>query len=118
MAEDVSDLSNIAFYVSQASTIDGKMFINNQKMDADLCFEVYGGEKDYWWTGFAVILLFCLIILFARCYFIEKQGRKIWDDIYIQAIMVGVIAFLLLASFSATGNFSDENDNMYGGMVI
>lgn len=118
VAEDVSDLSNIAFYVSQASTIDGKMFINNQKMDADLCFEVYGGEKDYWWTGFAVIVLFCLIILFARCYFVEKQGRKIWDDIYIQAIMVGVIAFLLLASFSATGNFSDENDNMYGGMVI
>ena len=118
VAEEVNDLNNVAFYTSQNSTLDGKMLINNQKSGSDLCFKVYGGDKDYWWLGFSGVAVLYLIVLFWRCYHVEKQGRNIKNELYVQAMLIGLVSFLLLVSFINAGQFTDEMDNMYGGMAI
>ena len=55
-AEDVRNVSNVAFFVSQGSTTEGRMYSNDKEVDSDLCFRIYGGDKDLWWSGFVFVL--------------------------------------------------------------
>ncbi len=119
IANEVSSISKLAFYNSNKSQIEnGELYYNGDTIDSDLCFKVYGGDADYWWCGFALLLFMVLSIILARCYFVEKKGNKICEDTILCSLVIGAISFILLSSFSVAGGFCDESDNMYGGMVI
>ena len=119
IANDVSPISKLAFYNSNKSQIEnGELHYNGDTIDSDLCFKVYGGDADYWWCGFALLIFAILSVILARCYYVEKKGNKIFEDTIVCSLVIGVISFILLSSFSVAGGFCDESDNMYGGMVI
>lgn len=118
-ALDVREISSLAFYTSKTSTVSNSdLLYNNRDMDADLCFKVYGGDYDVWWTEFLAVLFLIVALFFCRLYFLISNDKGIITDSVMQTIMVGVMTFLLLCTFSVTGGFIDESDNFYGGMVV
>lgn len=118
-AKSVEDISSLAFYCSNSSTVDNSdLYYNGAIMDSDLCIKVYGGDLDLWWIGFATLIFVIVMLLIVRCYIVENNNKRVRDDLFVQAMIVGIATFLLLCTFSVAGAFSDESDNMYGGMII
>lgn len=119
VAKDASSIYKLGFYCSDKLEEDAAgLNLNGEALDSGLCFQVYGGDVDVWWCGFAAVLFAIACGFLARCYAVEKAGNKIKDDWLVWAIVVAVISFILLAPFATAGEFSDESDNMYGGMII
>lgn len=119
IAKDVRPLSSLAFYHSKKSEIqNAELSYNGKSMDADLCFQVYGGDADNWWCGFALFLFLILCLLLIRCCIVERRGMRIRDDRMIGAIVVALITFALFSTFAVGQNFMDESDNILGGKVI
>lgn len=116
VAEDVSTISSLAFYTSNESGLN--IIHNGKNENGSLCFSVYGGDTDNWWTGYIIVLFITLIILVIRICTVLSKGKRIVDDLYIQALFVTIVSFILLSTFAVSVGFTDESDNMYGGMVI
>ena len=118
-ARDVNDLSKLAFYVSSGNNAEQAVLLHNgEPIDNTLCFKVYGGDRDYWWHGMITFgFIYAIFILF-RFYANDKKTRNIRDDKVLQGMIIGAIVFLLLCTFATNSSFTDENDNMRGGMVI
>lgn len=53
-----------------------------------------------------------------RAYFVKKKGFSPLKDVVIQSMLLSGVSFLLLCTFAVAGNFTDELDNMRGGMII
>lgn len=119
VANDVDENSCLAFFTSEVSNADdAELLHNGNGANANLCFKVYGGDKDNWWTGFVIIIfLYVLIVGIRGCVVWCKKGN-LFNDVYIQGLLISGVTFLLLASFAVAYGFCDESDNMYGGMVI
>lgn len=118
-AIDVKKLSSLAFYTSETSVIANSDLTHDGKViDADMCFKVYGGDYDVWWTSYLLLLFLLVAFYFARLYYLLAREGDCKADSVLQAMTVGIIAFLLMFTFSHTVHFSDESDNMFGGMVI
>lgn len=119
MAQAVTQNSSLAFYRSDTDVLEqNSLYINGEYMNADLCFKVYGGEADLWWTGFAVICALFILAILRRILNVDLDMRKIQEDRICQCLVLIGIVFLLLCVFSAAGTFTDENDNFRGGMII
>ena len=112
--------SALAFYVSDSSDAveNADLYYNDEMIDGDLCFKVYGGNKDNWWTFFTFLIFAFIFAVILKFYFLEKSGKKFCDDSVLQAMLLGIAIFILLVPFSNAMEFTDESDNMYGGMVI
>lgn len=82
------------------------------------CFKIYGGDIDYWWCGFIIVLSIYLLILILRIYWLDIHGYDIRNDKYIHGMAVGTITFILWCTFAVKPSFLDENDNILGGMII
>lgn len=118
-AKDVSDLSGLAFYVSAGKNSGETALIHNGKaVDNTLCFKVFGGNRDYWQHGLMTLLFLYVMVIVWRFYIDEEKQKSIKDDAVLQGLILGAAVFLLLCSFAVSGSFTDENDNMRGGMVI
>lgn len=118
-AKDVTDISGLVFYVSDESLEeDTEFYYNDSSMPYDLCFRVYGGNADFWWIGFTILIAAFIITCICRVYHLLKSNRNIKGDKVIQGMIVGGLSFLLLCTFAVAGEFCDESDNMYGGIVI
>lgn len=86
-------------------------------IEGDLCFAVYGGDKDPWWICFSLFLLFYLVAMVFRG-IVAFRAKRIWQDRIFMSMACTAIVFLLLFSFAVSGSFTDENDNLRGGMII
>lgn len=117
-AKDVSEISSLAFYASNESIIPEVLRQNGSEIDADLCFRIYGGDSDYWWFGLIGLLAVYLILIYLRAMSLIRNNKKISDDLLFQAMLIGGVVFVLRCSFAVGGGFTDEYDNMRGGMVI
>ncbi len=118
-AIDVSEISALAFYVSATPSIENESLYHSEELvDGDMCFKIYGGDVDYWWHGLIIAISAYLLLMIFRAYYANSKGRKLSEDKCFQALALGAIAFLLLCSFSVGGTFTDENDNIRGGLVI
>lgn len=118
-AKDVSDLSKLAFYVSTGKNAGETVLTHNgEVVDNTLCFKVYGGNKDYWWHGLITFIFLYALVIVWMFYNDDKQKRSFKDDKILQGLVLGAVVFLLLCTFATNGTFTDENDNIRGGMVI
>ncbi|WP_455615426.1 hypothetical protein [Eisenbergiella sp.] len=115
----VSSITSLVFYCSLKSQInDSAMTINSKTASGDLCMQIHGGDKDFWWTGL-VLFLGCYIMLLAWRGIAAIRYNKKWiQDKVFMSLLLGGVVFLLLFSFSVSGSFTDEVDNMRGGMII
>lgn len=119
MAQSVSQHSSLAFYRSDADVLrQNSLYVNGAYMDADLCFKVYGGEADLWWTGFAAVCALVILAVLRNMLKADFLRKKIREDPVCQCLALAVFVFLLLCTFSVAGTFTDENDNFRGGMII
>ena len=117
VAKSVSDVTSLHFFKSEASS-EETLFINGEAIDGKLCFNVYGGDYDIWWTGFTILCaLFVLLVLIRANTFII-QGKSILEDRLFLTSVLAFITFLLLCTFSVAEFHLDENDNIRGGMII
>ena len=118
-AKKVSDISSLAYYVSAENNAgEATLKYNGDIIDNTLCFKVYGGNRDYWWHGLTTFIFLYLIVIVWRFYIAEKKGNRIREEKVLQGMILGAVVFLLIFSFAINGSFTDENDNIRGGMVI
>ena len=117
-AIDVNESSGIAFGSSNESVVDEKMYFNCIQMPGDLCFRVYGGNTDYWWLGYILYIIGYICLVGIRIVYLKARNKHILDDIILQGLVLSGIYFLLRFSFSSTPSFTDECDNMRGGLII
>lgn len=117
-ALNVSSDSSLAFFTSKNSQIKSPCVYNDKNSGKELCLKISGGKTDFWWSAFYFTLIIFLLVLLLRCYLLEKEGKKANQDLFVQSMFVGTIVFILLFTFSVSYGFTDETDNMCGGMVI
>ena len=86
--------------------------------DGNLCFKVYGGDRDFWWFGLIGLIAVYLLLLYFRAAYLIRNDKKISDDLLFHAMIIVGVVFVLRCSFAVDGYFLDEYDNMRGGMVI
>lgn len=119
VAEDVNKISSLAFYKSSISKIDDALlFHNGTIINGTMCFKVYGGDIDYWWHGFVCVLILYIMAIVLRAFIVANKNQNCIDDKYFQGMIIGALTFILLCTFAINGSFTDENDNLRGGMVI
>ncbi len=118
-AKDVSEISSLAFYASAGNNAENTALRHNGELvDNTLCFKIYGGDRDYWWHGLTTFLFIYILVIILRFYRDGKKGRSIKEDKFLQGLILGALVFVLLSSFAVNSAFTDENDNVRGGMVI
>ena len=118
-AKEVSGLSKLAFYVSEENNSGGlELTHNGEPIDNTLCFKVYGGDKSLFWYGFFTFIFIYILVIVLRFYFDEKNNKCYKDDKLLLGMIVGAITFAVLCTFAVGVSFTDEYDNMRGGMVI
>lgn len=116
-AKKVYKNTRIAFYVGSKSALSS-VIKNGTKLSESLCFSVYGGDFDIWWVAYPIMISAAISFLIIRAAIVSSKGKKILNDKIVGSILVALAVLLLLNSFSVTGNFTDEFDNIRGGMVI
>ena len=117
-ASKVSPDSALAYYVSNKAKEGLTLNIGNRKYDGTLCLKIIGGAPDLWWPGFIVILSLIVFLFLLRINFVLRRNIKWFQDGAVQACLVGMLSFLLLFSFCITYQFTDETDNLLGGITI
>ena len=118
-AKNVRSITALGFYKSDFSMIeDADLYWNGEKIDGDLCFKVYGGDVDYWWAGLTVVLFVYFFFILCRLYRDKIRKISFKNDVVLQSFLLVGIVFLLMSSFAVSGTFTDESDNIRGGMII
>ena len=88
------------------------------KLNGTICFAVYGGDKNLWWSGFAIFIALIITCAIVRVYFLFLSGTSIKEDRLLGALAVFLMVFILIAAFSSGEGYTDELDNMRGGILI
>lgn len=117
-ASSVNDGTALAYYVSGKAKDNLSLTFGGRSYDGTLCMKIHGGDSDLWWSGYIVILaLIGFLVLLRINYAAARETRWFHDDL-VQACFVGIASFLLMSSFCITYQFSDETDNILGGITI
>ena len=117
---DADELSSLAFFSSASNVIDGELTVNGLNQVGSICMKINGGDIDYWWVGlFIVLMIWFLFILVLYIYNGAEGLTSIKKDKLLQALILSFVVFLLSYSFAYnTSMFTDENDNIRGGLII
>lgn len=116
---DVNPETAIAFYCSDESEIErAGLYVNDMVWDGDLCIQIYGGNYDSWWIRFILFCIFVVLAAGGRYVYLRMQGGRALEDRVFSALLISIVVFVLLCTFSVSDLFIDENDNILGGMII
>jgi len=107
----------LAFYIGHGSDLSN-MTVNGEEADGALSFAVYGGDFDPWWAGYTIVIALMACLAVWRWQKICTKGEKPLDDRLFGAMMVGFMVLVLLFPFATGTTFTDEWDNLRGGMII
>lgn len=119
IAKEVTENTTIAFFCSEKANIENaEMRWNQETVDGSVCFKVYGGTHDYWWQGFALGAAILILLLLARGYILSERCMPIMEDRIFLSFLAAVLVLMIAYPFSNIGAFTDENDNLRGGMII
>lgn len=116
-AKNVNKNTSLAYYVGSGQNLNGAVN-NGTDISKSLCFSVYGGDFDVWWLSYAILIGIAVSVAIIRAYMVLKKGQKLRDDTLFGSMIASFIVLLLLNSFSISGEFTDEWDNLRGGMII
>lgn len=118
-SKDATGNSALAFYTSGSNVYkEGKLLLDGEEQNADLCLRIYGGMKDYFWSIFYVGM--SAIVLGMTWWIVHRAHRGEPIDKMLEAVGIAFLYLLFLYIFSRenTGSFTDECDNIRGGMLI
>ena len=116
-AINVNDNTCIAYYVGSKQNLKGAVN-NGTDMSKSLCFSVYGGDFDVWWLSYSILIGMAISFSIIRATIVSARGQKLVDDTLFVSMISTFIVLLLLNSFSVFGDFTDEWDNIRGGILI
>lgn len=118
-AQNVDEDSALAFYIdTKAGTEGNDLYHAGEKISGQLVARIYGGEIDYWWLGMYWLIILVLFLAVIRGWYLFSKNKDVLHDGIIRILLVGIAFFLLRCSFSVGETFSDETDNLYGGLII
>ncbi len=118
-AENADADNAIAFYKQSGEQDDDfSMCVNGQKTGDSLYLSVYGGNRNIWWVLYPLLFGLVASLMILRYSFITGKGMSWREDKLLHALILGAAVFILLKTFSVRDGFTDEYDNMLGGMVI
>lgn len=88
--------------------------------DGQLRMRIYGGTNDSFWLRLWFLLVILLVLMFVRAYCVKNKDISLWSDdvMCMFALVIGYFAMMVIFAKPGTPIFSDENDNIYGGLVI
>lgn len=115
--DKVNENTCISFYVGSGSDKNG-MVLNGIPGEKSLCFAEYGGDTDYWWISYCFVIALIISAAVLRGCSLASNSRKLLSDKLLGGMLVFFLVLLLLNSFSVAGAFTDEFDNIRGGMII
>ena len=118
VSKDANETSALAFYTSENTYDNFNLRVNEKETNQKLAIKIYGGEIDYWWFGLATIIAFYFLIIIFRIYYDISKGFSIRKDTFLQTLLVIGSVYLLSCLFASIGFFTDENDNIRGGLII
>lgn len=88
--------------------------------DNQLRMRIYGGTNDVFWLRLCILLDILLILIVIRVYGLrEKRVPLYLDDVMCMlALIAGYFVMMYIFARPGTPCFSDEYDNIYGGLAI
>lgn len=116
-AKKVNNDTKLLFYTGRNSNLSG-LIQNGHKQNKALCFAVYGGDFDSWWILYDVLMSILITLTIIRGFVIYSKGMNPIKDKLFGSMIIFFVVLLLLNSFSTMGVFTDESDNIRGGMII
>ena len=120
-AKSLIDSGNgVGFFVDNGkeNANSGDLYYNGAIYDGNLCMNVYGGDTNSFWFVFTLICEIYVVSLIIYILYLAIKKKDIKKNTFVQAGIVGVGVFLLMFAFTGLDSFSDEVDNMVGGMLI
>lgn len=116
----VTSESALAFAVTSEVTENTlPLMLNNEVSDKVLCIRVYGCNTDFFWLRFYIFGCCIIGIVAVRIFKLNKKGKSLLQDRVLEALFLFMLVFSLFYVFSKNGvTFTDENDNIRGGMII
>ncbi|MBR3256920.1 hypothetical protein IKG02_01355 [Candidatus Saccharibacteria bacterium] len=107
--DNTSEQSSIGFYYGESAEPGN---------ETNIYYRIYGGNYSCWWTGFACFVLIYLFLVLGRFFYLVINKKSAKNDFILKCLLVFGLAFALSSVFSVATGFTDEYDNMRGGLVI
>ena len=104
-AKNVSDDAAIGFYCNDG---DSKTIYYN----------IYGGEYRFWWTGLIIFISSYFLIIAGYTLLLTRKNKKLLDNRLFKALLFFGLILSLASVFCVNGYFTDEYDNIQGGILI
>ena len=82
------------------------------------CVRIHGGNIDFWWLGFSFFCSLFALIALLRSFWLKNAGFSCFDDKIFVGMMIACAVFGLMFFFKNTTSFTDEQDNINGGLLI
>lgn len=115
----VNSENGVAFYVDNTDTPNnGNLYYNGAPYEANLCMNVYGGNSNTFWFAFTLGCEIYVISLLAYTAYLWLHKKMIKSNTIVQVGFLGIIIFSMLTAFLKIDTFSDEVDNIIGGMLV
>lgn len=111
--------NGVAFYIDNTDTPNsGNLYYNGTLYEANLCMNVYGGNTNTFWFVFTLICEIYLIALLAYTVCLWLHKKTIKSNTIVQVGFLGIVIFSMLVTFLKIETFSDEVDNIIGGILV
>lgn len=114
----VNNENGVAFYADKNTEKNENLYYNQNQYDAKLCMYIYGGNRNGFWLLFALICEIYGAVFVSYILYLYSHQKSILKNSMVQAGLLGIAVFSLLAVLSGMETFSDEVDNIIGGMLI
>lgn len=112
----VNTENGIAFFADPTS--EGKFYYNHSEQTGQLSMNVYGGNTNSFWFLFTLVCVMYGLTLGLYIGYLYFAQKPIKTNSIVQAGLLGILVFSLLTVFNKVKTFSDEVDNIIGGMLI
>ncbi|MCR5312743.1 MAG: hypothetical protein K6E54_03700 [Bacteroidaceae bacterium] len=113
----VDDNTCLSFYLGDEKD-NHAAYYNDGIQHGSLCLAIYGGNTDNWWMFYIVIVVLLISVAYVRGYYLYANQEQLMLDRLFGGTIIAVIVLILLNSFAVVGDFTDEFDNIRGGMII
>lgn len=118
-ALDVNDYSAIGFCMSNEQVDGATLYVNDVAQAGTLCLQIYGGDVDYWWLGFWILIMVWVLLMFALYLRSGARGLAfVRENLMLQSLLTAFVFFMLWVTFVVNDGFTDEFDNVRAGMEI
>ena len=97
-AINVNENTSIAFYVGSESDLS-TVISNGTELSETLCFSIYGGDFDVWWSVYAIVISIALSFLIIRATIVAEKGNNPIDDKLVGSMLL--LRLLKSATFNS-----------------